>query len=163
MAKSDVALKRTESVVDEMEQMHDQIRRRAYDLFRTNGSPSPNPIEDWLNAERETVWQPADEVRQRDGRFEVLAAVAGVDPKDLGVRVTPDDLVIKGNGVHEHTSDTETVHLREFSRGRLFRSVHFPLRIDPATVTADYRNGMLRITAPIADTVHRQIDVGSER
>ena len=55
MAKSDVALKRTESVGDQLEQMRDQIRRRAYDLFRTNGSPSPNPIEDWLTAEREML------------------------------------------------------------------------------------------------------------
>ena len=161
MAKSDVALKRTESVVDQLEQMRDQICRRAYDLFCTNGSPSPSPLGGWLNAERELVWQPAVEVRQKDGRFEVLAAVAGVDPKDLDVQVTPDDLVIKGNGVHEHASDTGTVHLCEFSRGQLFRSVHFPQRVDPAMVTANYRNGMLRITAPIVETV--QIDVGAER
>jgi HSP20 family molecular chaperone IbpA len=55
------------------------------------------------------------------------------------------------------------VHLCEFSHGHLFRSVHFPRRIDPAKATADYRNGMLRITAPIAEAVQERIDAASER
>jgi HSP20 family protein len=163
MARTDITLKRTESVLNELEQIHDQIRQRAYELFRTNGSLPRQPLDDWLTAERELVWQPAVEVRQKDNQLEVLAAVPGVEPKDLDVQVTREDLVIKGNGAHEPRADTGTVHCCEFSHGQLFRAVHFPRPIDPAKVTADYRNGMLRITAPIAETVQQRIDVGSER
>jgi HSP20 family molecular chaperone IbpA len=162
MAKTGIAVKRTESAVNELEQMYEQVRRRAYELFRTSGPLPRQPADDWLTAERELVWRPAVEMRQMDSQFDVLAAVAGIEPKDLDVQVTPEDLVIKGNGAHEHGADAGTVHLCEFSRGQLFRAVHFPRRIDPAKVTADYRNGMLRITAPLAETVEQRIDAASE-
>ena len=96
MAKGNVAFKRTESVLGQLERMRDEIRRRAYELFLRNGSTYFNPLEDWLNTER--------------------------------------DLIIKGNGVHEHASET-----------------------------ADYRNGILRITAPLAEVGRPQFEVGSER
>jgi HSP20 family molecular chaperone IbpA len=32
----------------------------------------------------------------------------------------------------------------------LFRSYEFPEAIDPARVSADYHNGLLRVTAPLA-------------
>jgi HSP20 family molecular chaperone IbpA len=82
----------------------------------------------------------------------VRAAVAGVDPKDLAVTVTSDDLLIKGNGAHEHRAEMGTVHRCEFSGGTLFRSVHFPAPIVPEKVVAECRNGLLTITAPISQS-----------
>jgi HSP20 family molecular chaperone IbpA len=148
VAGTNVTLTRAPSLLDELERIHHRIRERAYDLFRTSDGWS-NPEDNWLNAERELFWQPAVEVCQKGGRFEVRAAVAGVDPKDLAVTVTSEDLLIKGNGAHEHRADQGTVHLCEFSRGGLFRSVHFPEPIVPENVTAECRNGLLTITAPI--------------
>jgi HSP20 family molecular chaperone IbpA len=40
--------------------------------------------------------------------------------------------------------------LCEFANGPLFRSYKFPEPVDPARVSAQYRNGMLRVTAPLA-------------
>jgi HSP20 family molecular chaperone IbpA len=156
MAKAGVVLRRNDSLLDQLEAMHQQISQRAYELFRMNGSPWNNPVEDWLNAERELLWQPSVELRRKDGQFEVLAAVAGVDAKDLDVQVTPDDLLIKGNSRHEHRSDTGTVHVCEFSHGQLFRSVHFPEPIDTAGATAECRDGLLRVTAPIAQSAQKK-------
>jgi HSP20 family protein len=146
-----VALTRTGSIDDELERVHHFVSERAYQLFRTNGSSS-GPDANWLNAERELLWQPAVEVCQQDGRVEVRAAIAGVDPKDLAVTVTSNDLLIKGNGAHAHRADRRIVHLCEFSGGQLFRPIHFPEPIDPANVTAEYKNGLLTVTASIAGT-----------
>jgi HSP20 family molecular chaperone IbpA len=51
------------------------------------------------------------------------------------------------------------VHLCEFSRGKMFRSVHLPDKIDPETAKAEYRNGLLRLTASIAKPMTTKIPV----
>jgi HSP20 family protein len=150
MAKTDVELRKTDSIFDELDRLHREISGRAYDLFEHRGSILGDALADWLNAEGELVWKPAVELRQKDSQFEVLAAVPGVEAKDLNVQVAPDDVLIKAEIDHQHTAEKGTVRLCEFKQGKLFRSVHFPAKIDPASVKAEYRNGMLRLTAAIA-------------
>lgn len=147
MARNDIELKKTDSILDELESIQRAVSRRAYEFFRNRGTPWGDAMSDWLNAERELVWRPAVELRERDGEIEVLAATPGVEAKDLNVQVTPQDLLIKAEVDHEHTPEKGAVQLCEFKSGRLFRSIHFSEPIDPNTVKADYRDGMLRLTA----------------
>jgi HSP20 family protein len=149
MANTDVKLRRTETILDELERLREAIGQRAYDVFQARG-PWGDALADWLTAEHELVWKPAVALREKDGRFEVLAALPGVDARDLDVRITPDDLLIQADVRHEHTEDKGTVHLCEFEEGRLFRSVHFPRKVDPESVKTEYRNGMLHLTAAVA-------------
>jgi HSP20 family protein len=116
-------------------------------------------LADWFRAERELVWSPAIELRQQDGSFELEASIAGVEPKDLDVQVTPEDVLIKGNVQHRHETKTGTVHVCEFQSGQLFRSIHLPEPIDPDSVKAEYKNGLLRLTARIAKTVPTKVDI----
>ena len=150
MARSDIALRKAETIFNELDQLQTAIRQRAYDLFRTEGTRGGGPLGDWLNAERQLVWKPAIELRQKNGQFEVLAATPGVEAKDLDVQITPEDVLIKANIHHQHTPEEGTVQVCEFTGGQLFRSVHFPEQIDPESAVAEYRNGMLRVTASIA-------------
>jgi HSP20 family protein len=152
VARANVALTRTATIVDALEQVRHRVSERAYELFRTSGGSS-SAEENWLTAERELLWQPAVEVCQKNGRFEVRAAIASVDPKDLAITVTSEDLLITGHDAHEHRAEQGTVHLCEFSRGRLFRSIHFPQPIDSKKTVAEYQNGLLMVTAPIAESV----------
>ena len=122
MAKDQVELKKTESILEELNRLHELVSRRAYDLFRNPKAFLAGPLDDWLHAERELVWRPAVELRQKDGEIELLAAVAGVEPKDLDVQVTPEDILITAAGEHHHESKEGAVYLCEFEGGRLFRS-----------------------------------------
>ncbi len=160
MARNDITLHRAETIFNELEQLNTAISRRAYDLFRRRGEPSGEPMADWLNAEQELVWKPAIELRQKETRFEVLAATPGVEPKDLDVEITPEDVLIKADIRHRHTPEEGAVQVCEFVGGRLFRSVHFPEKVDPASATAEYRNGMLHVTASIAKpAVQKRVDI----
>ena len=49
-----------------------------------------------------------------------------------------------------HTTPAGEVLTCEFARGPLFRSVRFPEPVDPRRVKAEIRNGLLRVTAPVA-------------
>lgn len=161
MAKNDVGLRKAETIFNELDQLHTAISRRAYDLFRNRGGLWGGPLADWFNAERELVWKPAIELRQKDGQFEVLAATPGVEAKDLDVQITPEDILIKAEIHHEHKPQEGSVQVCEFTEGQLFRSIHFPEKVDPESVTAEYRNGMLRITASIAKPAAKKVEIAA--
>jgi HSP20 family protein len=150
MARGDIEVKKADTIFDELDRLHQTISRRAYDLFRNGETLWSNPLTDWLTAEHELVSKPAVELRQKDSQFEVLAALPGVEAKDLDLQITPEHVLIKVETAHEHAADAGTVHLCEFEGGKIFRSVHFPEKIDPDSAKAEYRNGMLRLTAAIA-------------
>jgi HSP20 family molecular chaperone IbpA len=159
MAKEHIELKKRESIIDDLNRLHDEISRRAYDLFRNHEGFLLGPLGDWFRAERELVWRPAVELREKDGQFELVAALAGVDPKNLDVQVTPHDILITAEGHHQHDERHGKVHVCEFKTGRLFRTVHFPHPIDPDRVKAEYRNGMLHVTAAMAKRATKTVDV----
>jgi HSP20 family protein len=128
--------------------MQRQIASRAEELHDERGR-SGQPLDDWLAAERETIWKPAMEVQQGDGTYVVEAAVAGLEPRQIDVRIAPNDVLIVGNVHHRHQHTGDTL-LCEFSSGPLFRSYHFAHPVNPARARAEYKNGLLRITVPVA-------------
>lgn len=142
-----VAVHRVESVADEVDAMQRQIARRAEALHdpRRGGQP----LDDWLAAEHETIWRPAMEVQQSNGAYVVEAALAGLAPRQIDVRVAPGDVLISANVHHRHQHTGDAL-LCEFSTGPLFRSYHFAHPVDPGRTRAEFKNGLLRITAPLA-------------
>lgn len=145
-----IKLHAVESVLDDIQAMQRRIAERALALFRERGAALGHAVDDWLKAERETVWRPAVEMRRTSDAFVVTAAVAGLEPRQLDVRVTPTALLLTAEVHHaDRAHEGETV-LCEFATGPLFRSCAFPEPIDPSRVTAECRNGLLRVTAPLA-------------
>src|SRR5262245_27421987 len=149
MAES-VAICKISSILDEMYQMQDRIMRRAYDIFERNGRVFGRDLDHWLQAERELLWKPALELRETEGEFVLEVAVSGVDPKDIDIEVTPEDIVLKAGIQHEHEEKKGTVHICEFQSGRMFRSIHLPKRINPDKVKAEIKDGLLKLKAEIA-------------
>jgi len=142
-----VAVHRVESVADEVDAMQRHIASRAEALHdpRRGGQP----LDDWLAAERETIWRPALEVQQSNGAYVVEAALAGLEPRQIDVRVAPGGVLISANVHHRHQHTGDAL-LCEFSTGPLFRSYHFAHPVDPVRTRAEFKNGLLRITAPLA-------------
>ena len=142
-----IPIHRVGSVAGEIDAIQKRIATRAEELHE--GREGGLPLDDWLVAEREVIWRPALDVRQSDDSYVVEAAVAGLEPRQIDVRVAPNDVLISADVHHDHAR-TANVLLCEFNAGPLFRSYHFDRPIDPERVTADYKNGLLRITAPLA-------------
>ncbi|MBI2186455.1 MAG: Hsp20/alpha crystallin family protein [Acidobacteria bacterium] len=141
-----IDIHQVESIANEVDAMERQIASRADELHDPHRAGQP--LDDWLAAERETIWRPAIEVRQGDDAYIVEAAVAGLEPPQIDVRVAPSDVLIRAD-VHHHHQHTGDAVLCEFSAGPMFRSYHFAHPVDPARTRADYKNGLLRITAPL--------------
>ena len=139
-----------DSVLTEVEGVQRHVAQRAQEIFRARGSALGHALEDWMKAERETIWRPALEVRRTKEAFVVEAAVAGIDPKQFDVQVTPTELVLAAHVHHADREQEGEVVLCEFANGPLFRSYKLPEPVDPARVSAQYRNGLLRVIAPLA-------------
>ena len=156
---ANVLVTQKDSIVDQLEQLHQRIARRAYDLFRSRDGWG-DEFGDWLSAEQELVAKPAVELREKDGTFTISAALPGVEAKDITVDITPKDVVIQAVSEHRHTEDKGQVHRCEFTAGQIFRSLPLPKAVDALKAKAEYQNGMLNITVPIAAEARaKRIDV----
>jgi HSP20 family protein len=150
MATEKLPVKKTPSIFDEIERANEQIMRRAYEIFTGNGNMLGRDLDNWLVAERELFWNPAIDLSEKDDRYFVNIALPGMDPKDLEIRVTSEHLLVKGETQHKHETGKEKVHTCEFHSGSVFRTVRFPRKINPDDVKAEFKNGILRVTAPVA-------------
>ena len=151
MATETVRIRKAESISDEIETLNDRIMRKAYELFLSNGSITGQDLDNWSAAERELVWKPAIELHESGGQLFVNLAASGIDPKHLEIKVTEEDMLVKAEVQHEHTEDKGTVHFCEFASRGLFRAIHFPKKINPNKVKAEFRNGMLHVKAAVAE------------
>jgi HSP20 family protein len=160
MARNGIELRKTGTILDELNRLQQRISERAYELFRHRDSQWGDALSDWLNAEHELVWKPAVELRQTDNHFEVLAALPGVSAKDVDVQVTAEAVLIQAENHHQHDANWGTVHACELKAGKAFRSVRFPAPIDPDSVKATYHDGLLQLKASIAtDAAPRKVDI----
>lgn len=141
---------RAERLIDELDRIQKQVRERAYEIFKHRGEAIGAALDDWLAAERQTVWKPAIEICEAGNQVVVEAAVAGVEPRDLDIQITSDTLLIRAKTLHSHTEKKGKVHVCEFQAGELFRLIKWPAPIDVDAVKAEHRHGLLRITADVA-------------
>jgi HSP20 family molecular chaperone IbpA len=128
-----IPVRTAETIVDEIEETYEQVTRRAYEIFRGRGGACTLDLEDWLTAERELLWKPDVRVEETADRLIVTISVGDVRPLDLQLLVTPEAMVIHT----EHASAAK----------RVFRTLHFPRRIDVNKAEARYCDGYLILTA----------------
>jgi HSP20 family protein len=163
VAASQIKIRTVESIIDEMQKMHTQVAQRAYEIFEKSGVPFGRELDHWLAAESELTWKPPIELSERNGCFLVKAAIPGIDPKDIDVRVTPDDLLIKADRKHEHREGS-TVYICEFSLGTPVRAIRFSKQVNPDKTQAELNNGILTLTAEIAEAApSREVEVKSSK
>jgi HSP20 family protein len=140
-----------DSIFDEIEKMQRRIEQRAYELFESRGRELGRDIDDWLAAERELVWSPPISLEEGDGQITVQLSVPGFAPEKIDVELSAQDLLVEAETHEEKEKGKGKARARETRSAKLFRSVHFPRAIDPDSAEAELRNGVLRLTAKVAE------------
>ncbi len=93
---------------------------------------------------------PRINLREDADHLYLEALLPGIDVKTLDMTVLKNTLTIAGerrNGV-----DKVTWHRRERGTGRFLRTIDLPADIEAEKVKADYREGVLHVTLPKAET-----------
>ena len=95
--------------------------------------------------------------------IEVFAFAPGIEPASVEVHLDRGVLTIAGErkaATPAASDEKTTLHLNERFAGRFRRVVSMPDDIDPATVQAEFRDGVLRVSAQRkAAAQPRRIDV----
>lgn len=105
---------------------------------------------------------PAAEVHETPEAFEVVLELPGVDKAAIDVKATDRTLVISAErrSTRELPAQPEgegqgspSPLISEFRYGTWSRSFRFPVAIEREQLKASYRDGLLTVTAPKANTV----------
>ena len=111
----------------------------------------------WPSAQEETTMTTAgfssaiESFIDKDGKkFHCQVMLPGVDPKNVNLQVQGNTLTISGErGATRETKEADYLR-REISYGSFQRTMLLPDGVDTDKLNAEYRNGILDITAPIA-------------
>lgn len=89
------------------------------------------------------------DVFETNEEFVVLAAIAGVQIKDLDISVEKELMVIKGDRQHPHDPmDDKKFFFQECYWGPFSRKIVLPENIDTAAAKAEMNKGMLTVRIP---------------
>ena len=83
----------------------------------------------------------------RNDEFVVRAELPGIDPdQDVEISITNGMLTIEGRREEKH----EEKHRSEFFYGRFMRTLTLPSGVDTNLIRAEYKDGILEVTVPMA-------------
>ena len=103
---------------------------------------------------------PAAEIAETDGDLKLKIEIPGLEAKDLDVEVTPESVSISGERKSETTTEAEGMTRSEFRYGKFQRVIALPAIVDHERVAAEYKNGILHMTIPKAESEkHKAVKV----
>ena len=141
-----VVLENSDPISAETEAIQSRIRQRAFELSQTRPDHA-RELYDWIMAESEIMSVPPVKLVEKDGMFEARFAVSGINPEDLHVMVTSDQILVKGEHNEGAESDDGIVHVSDSKSATVFRSIALPQTIDTKSVRIDFEYGVLRVSA----------------
>ena len=131
-----VAVYDGQNISSVIERVNGRISRRAYENFVARGSVEGHSLEDWLDAERETIIR--------------LAPVVTVDPQDITVEVLLPEIDLPNLAVHIAprqfliSSDIDEDGLQ------ICQVIDLPYEVSMDGVDAEQTRNMVRVTAALA-------------
>jgi HSP20 family protein len=93
-------------------------------------------------------WVPAADVFETPEAYVVEVELAGLAREDLVVQAQGDELVVRGERRPAVSGRPEAFHRLERRHGPFARGFRFPGEIDAERVSADFVDGLLRLTVP---------------
>lgn len=136
----------------------DNLRREIDDAFR--GAGYHRPFGATFLSPVTTRRFPLVNFSDDEGHIYVDALVPGVDPKDIDLTVLRNTITISGERKPFKDQAGQIVHRSELGSGRFTRTLELPVDIDPDKISAECKNGIMRMTLAKAEHAKpRKIDI----
>jgi HSP20 family protein len=122
-------------------------------LYRDRG----NSTAQWANR----FVPPVNAYVDKEGKtFRCEIALPGIDPQDVSVQVQGNTLFIRGERkLSNESKDADYVH-SEMIYGSFERDIMLPEGVDAEKLTAEYKNGVVEVTAPLsAAALPRRVEI----
>ncbi len=89
-------------------------------------------------------WHPYADIEETDDGYIVRMDLAGVNKNDIHVSLENNVLTVRGERKREEGQE-RTFHFNERFYGKFYRSFVLPSTVDPDSVAAEYKDGVLTI------------------
>ena len=103
---------------------------------------------DWEATLPTTAFNPLVDIFENDNEVVVKAELPGMNAKDIDVRLENNVLTLKGERHFEKETKEENYHRVEREYGTFSRSFALPTAVNGENVTAEYKDGVLKIVLP---------------
>lgn len=94
----------------------------------------------------QTSFMPKLEVRDAGAKYELLAELPGMKEEDINISLKENMLILEGEKKSESKREGKGFYRSEISYGSFYRAVPLATDVDPESVSATYKDGILRIS-----------------
>lgn len=94
------------------------------------------------------IWSPAVDIYETDDEVVVKAELPEVNQKDIDIQIENNTLILRGERKFNKETKKENFHRIERAYGTFSRSFTLPGTIDQEKISADYKDGILKISMP---------------
>lgn len=109
------------------------------------------------------AWNPSVDIYENKDQIVLEAELPGMNREDFELSVENNVITLRGERQFEKKDDSDNYHRVERSYGSFTRSFTLPQTVSGEGATAEYRNGVLRVTLPKREeTKARRIQIGGE-
>jgi HSP20 family protein len=124
-------------------------------LSRTLGEAFPGAAEDSFGA-----WAPPVDIFEKNDHLVIRAEIPGVAKDDMDVRIENGVLTLRGERKHETEVKEANAYRMERVYGTFTRSFSLPTTVDATKIAATYKDGILEVTVPKAETAKpKKVDI----
>jgi len=102
-------------------------------------------------------FMPAAEMQETADAIHLKLEVPGLEAKDLDVQVTAEAVSINGERKSETKTEKNGVTRSEFRYGKFQRVIPLTSQIQKDKVQAEYKNGVLTVTLPKAESEKNKV------
>lgn len=138
----------------ELEKMHEEMNKTFRRMF-SSGSNLIGYDKDNKNLP-DNFRAPLCDVYEKDGNVIAQIEVPGVDKKDIDVNVTDDSIELKVEKQSESEVKKKGMYRCERSYSGFYRSIPLPSQVKSDQAKAQYRDGVLKITAPKMEQIEEK-------
>jgi len=93
-------------------------------------------------------WRPSADIVENDNEYLIKADLPEVKKEDIDIRVENGVLTLEGERRVEKSTEGEKEHRRETYYGKFSRSFSLPEDVDVDKISAESRDGVLRVHLP---------------
>src|SRR5437773_10756877 len=109
------------------------------------------------------AWNPNVDIYENKDQIVLEAELPGMNREDFDLTIENNVITLRGARRFEKKDDADNYHRVERAYGSFTRSFTLPQTVTPEGASADYRNGVLRVTIPKREeTKARRIEVKTE-
>ncbi len=109
------------------------------------------------------AWNPSVDIYENKEHIVLEAELPGMNREDFELSVENNVITLRGERQFEKKEETDNYHRVERSYGSFTRSFTLPQTVSAEGATAEYRNGVLRVTLPKREeTKARKIAITGE-